>query len=283
MRQKTLLSLLGIALILLLGIGLFYYLGNENNTPEDNREKDQLYTREESREIAREWIKTQSPTYTYDGSDLQFKEFRALDLAECEDYYEFDFSFKSSQAGFGDRSGKMFAQVITPHLITIWVENGEVTKALTDNEFNEMTAEVKQGGQGVDRLQPRTVQLFYYNKQMDEDDGQIDCDANSVQAVERIVPGKEIIEETIKLLLKGEVREAEAAQGFETEFPHEDFSLESYNLEDGTLNLTFSEVPGFTSGGSCRVNLLRAQVEKTALQFPEVEEVEIKPESIFQP
>ena len=276
------LSLLGIALIVLLGVGVFYYLNNGEGAPGNNSEN-QTYTEEESREIAREWIETQAPTYTYDGDDLQFQESRALDLVDCENCYEFDFSFKSRQAGFGDRSGKMSAQVITPHLITVWVENGEVTKALTDNQFNEITGEVKQGGQGADRLEPRTVQLFYYNKEVDEDDSQIDCDANSVQAVERVISGEDPIEETIKLLLQGEVREGELEQGFETEFPNPDFSLENYNLEDGTLTLTFSEVPGFTSGGSCRVNLLRAQVEKTAKQFPEVEEVEIKPESIFQP
>lgn len=60
-------------------------------------------------------------------------------------------------------------------------------------------------------------------------------------------------------------------------------NLLNYNLNNGVLTLTFSEVLGFTSGGSSRVILLASQIEKTALQFNEVKEVVLKPETLFQP
>lgn len=276
---------IGLVILVVVAAGAYFAFagpGSENNA-EPSQDKD-LYTEQESLDIAEQWIQEEASTYTYDGFDLALKEVRALDVAGCEDCYEFDFSFKSRHGGFGDREGQMVTQAITPHLMTVTVENGEVTQALTDNEFNEMTGEVRQGGQGVDRLQPQEVKLFYYNEEKDKDsEGNVLCSADSVEPVDRVIPAQEPIEETIKLLLKGEIKPEEEDQGFSTEFPHPEFRLEDSQLEDGILTLTFTEVPGFSSGGSCRVTLLRAQVEKTALQFGEVEEVKIEPISIFQP
>jgi spore germination protein GerM len=91
------------------------------------------------------------------------------------------------------------------------------------------------------------------------------------------------IKDAISLLIKGELTEEERAQGFTTEFPNEDFKLLDVNLKDGVLYLEFTEVPGFTTGGSCRISLLTNQIIKTAKQFLGVNEVVLLPESIFQP
>ncbi|HMB65442.1 MAG TPA: GerMN domain-containing protein [Patescibacteria group bacterium] len=279
--------MIGLVVLVLVGLGSYFVWagsGSENNKPEPGVKGQGFYTEQESLTIAEQWIQEESPTYTYDGFDLAVKETRGLDMVDCEDCYEFDFSFKSRHGGFGDREGKMVTQAITPHLMTVRVEHGEVTMALTDNEFNEMTGEVRQGGQGVDRLQPREVKLFYYNQEADKDSqGNIECSSNAVLPLDRVISGQEPIRETMELLLQGELRPTEEDQGFSTEFPNPEFRIKDMQLQDGVLTLTFSEVPGFTSGGSCRVTLLRAQVEKTALQFPEVEEVKIRPVSIFQP
>lgn len=270
-----------IAVLIILG-GIYWYGASQEQAQPENSEKD-FYTQEESLEIAKNWVKQESPTYTYDGHDLELKESRALDLVDCEDCYEFDFTFISNHGGFGNREGQMVTQVITPHIITVTVENGEVSQAVTDNKFDEMTAELRQSEEDIDSSQAQIVNLYYYNMTEEEEDGQVDCDRESVLPVERVISGKEPIKETIELLLEGELKSQEEEQGFETEFPHKEFKLRETNLEDGTLTLTFYEVPGFTTGGSCRVNLLRAQIEKTALQFPEVEEVNIEPETLFQP
>lgn len=126
----------------------------------------------------------------------------------------------------------------------------------------------------------RMVKLFYYNTRKDP---RSDCAAEAVVAVEREIPiSNTPIQDTIALLLKGNLTVAEKAQGFTTEFPHTQFTLQSLNLKRGILTLTFPDVPGFTTGGSCRVGLLREQIVKTAKQFPEVKEVVFLPE-IFQP
>jgi hypothetical protein len=64
---------------------------------------------------------------------------------------------------------------------------------------------------------------------------------------------------------------------------HPDFYIKSLNLKNGLLTIEFPNVPGFTTGGSCAQNVNRLKVEKTALQFPEVKEIKIIPDSIFQP
>lgn len=272
--------ILFIVLIGIVAAGV-YYLSNNTDEPTTNQES---YTIEESKKIAKDWIKNESPTYTYDGEDLQFKESRALDSVDCKDCYEFDFSFKSRHGGFGDREGEMVTQAITPHITTVTVEHGKVTKVLTDNEFNEITGEVRQGGQGVDRLQPKEVSLYYYNEENDKNpEGKPECSPEAVKPIKRIIPAKNPIKETIRLLLEGDIRENEAENGFTTEFPHGDFRLKEVKKEDGTLTITFPDVPGFTSGGSCRVTLLSAQITKTAMQFPEIEDVRFEPETLFQP
>jgi spore germination protein GerM len=127
----------------------------------------------------------------------------------------------------------------------------------------------------------RTVKLFYHNEKADKD---VTCNEEYVLPLEVDLPNPATpIKSSIELLLSRGLTAEEKAAGFNSEFPNEGFKLLSANLSSGTLTLLFSEVPGFTSGGSCRVGILRSQIMKTAKQFPEVKEVIIQPESIFQP
>ncbi len=127
------------------------------------------------------------------------------------------------------------------------------------------------------------VKLYYYNQEKAEEIGDL-CSPEAVIPVERkISASPNPIRDTIRYLIQGELTAVEREQGFSTEFPHPDFKLTGTNLKDGILSLEFTEVPGFTSGGSCRIGILRAQIEKTAKQFPIVKEVSIQPESLFQP
>ena len=89
---------------------------------------------EESRRIAEEAVKN-APTYKFDGFDLQFVGSEALRCPSC---WEFTFSFKSRAAGYGDRTGQMLAQVVTPHTIRVTVDNGKVTSLVTDQTFDEL-------------------------------------------------------------------------------------------------------------------------------------------------
>lgn len=92
------------------------------------------------------------------------------------------------------------------------------------------------------------------------------------------------IRDAIELLIKGELTKQEEELGFITKFPHPGFKLINLDLtKDGTLILQFTEIFGFTTGGSSRMLVRQEQIKKTALQFREVKSVEFYPESLFQP
>jgi hypothetical protein len=131
----------------------------------------------------------------------------------------------------------------------------------------------------------RAVKLYYYHPELDQDEeGNIACSRKGLVAVERTIPLTETpIQDTIRLLLRGELTEEEKARGIETEYPLAGLSLEGAALKDGVLTLEFFDPQNKTSGGSCRVGILWFQVEETAKQFPEVREVRFLPEELFQP
>ena len=137
-------------------------------------------------------------------------------------------------------------------------------------------------------LQPaaeKTVKLYYYNGELDKDEsGNIRCSRQGLVSVERKIPlTKTPIQDTIRLLLLGSLTEEEQARGINTEYPLEGFSLKGASLKDGILTLEFDDPKNKTVGGSCRVGILWFQIEVTAKQFPEVQEVRFLPEEIFQP
>ncbi|MDD5738990.1 MAG: Gmad2 immunoglobulin-like domain-containing protein [Candidatus Pacebacteria bacterium] len=131
----------------------------------------------------------------------------------------------------------------------------------------------------------RPVQLFYYNPNLDKDiSGNILCSEKGLVAIERQIPITQTpIQDTIKLLLKGELTSQEKAQGITTEYPLKGFALQVASLNNGVLTLTFNDPNNQTVGGSCRVGILWFQIEATAKQFPEVSEVKFMPQELFQP
>ena len=103
----------------------------------------------------------------------------------------------------------------------------------------------------------RAVKLYYYHPELDQDEeGNIACSRKGLTAVERTIPLTETpIQDTIKLLLKGDLTEEEKARGIETEYPLAGLSLEGASLKDGVLTLAFSDPQNKTSGGSCRAGI----------------------------
>lgn len=131
----------------------------------------------------------------------------------------------------------------------------------------------------------RTVKLYYYNPPLDEDSyGNTLCSRQGLAAVERKIPVTQTpIQDTIRLLIAGQLTVAEKAQGITTEYPLEGFSLKGASLLNGVLTLEFQDSNNKTGGGSCRVGILWFQIETTAKQFPEVQTVRFIPEELFQP
>lgn len=99
---------------------------------------------EDSQAIAKLWIEKNAQTYVFDGSDLKYQ--RSVEV-DCPGCYGFVYTFTSSQAGYGDRSDQMMAQVITPHEIEIFLKEGRVVSAIVDGKFNEINQTLIDGDQ----------------------------------------------------------------------------------------------------------------------------------------
>lgn len=130
------------------------------------------------------------------------------------------------------------------------------------------------------------VSLFYFNSLTDAKlpiEQQINI--NSIQPVKRLISNsKNIIRDSINLLLAGDLSQIEKTNWFTSEFPNKSFRLINMDLSaDGILSLTFTEVPWFTSGWSARMAIMANSIIKTAKQFPQVKEVKFTPEWLFQP
>lgn len=131
----------------------------------------------------------------------------------------------------------------------------------------------------------RTVQLFYYDPERDQDEaGNIMCSRDGLVAVHRSIASMTPIEDTVQLLLAGELTPTERAAGITTEYPLPGVSLSSVALSsDGVLRIALNDPENKLVGGSCRTAILAGQIIETVRQFPEVTSVEFLPEELFQP
>lgn len=131
----------------------------------------------------------------------------------------------------------------------------------------------------------RQVSLYYYNPELDKDEqGNIMCTRGGLVPVTRTITlTKTPVQDAVKLLLKGELTSAEKSAGITTEFPLEGVSLAGVSSKGSTFTLALNDPFSKTTGGSCRVGILWAQIEATAKQFPGVTNVAFSPEELFQP
>ncbi len=137
----------------------------------------------------------------------------------------------------------------------------------------------------VETQKPIAVKLYYYNQEKDKDaKGNVLCSSEGLQSLDReFQSSDDIIKDTIQLLLIGNIRNDERDSGIKTEYPLSGFNLTDYDLTGGVLTLRFADPQNKTSGGSCRVSILRAEIEATGMQFDGVKEVKILPEELLQP
>ena len=131
----------------------------------------------------------------------------------------------------------------------------------------------------------RNVKLYYYNPNLDKDSaGNILCSRNGLIAVNRKIPITNTpIQDTIKLLISGNLTSPERSQGITTEYPLQGLSLTAASLNSDILTLTFDDSYNKIGGGSCRAGILWFQIEATAKQFSEVSSVLFMSEDLFQP
>jgi spore germination protein GerM len=169
------------------------------------------------------------------------------------------------------------------------IAQDDLNEQITPTVTNQPTAPVTQAKSTTTVSTPtityRDIQLFYYNSEADKDNmGNVMCSRDAVLPVNRKIPVSETpIQDTINLLLSGELTDLEKEQSFQTEYPLEGLNLKGANLKNKVLTLELEDPLNNTGGGSCRVGILWYQIEKTALQFDEVDKVEFIPAELFQP
>ncbi len=250
--------LIGIVLIVI--IGLIGFFITTMDTPEP--------VEEDPVEVAENWIRENATTFTQrEGSQLQH-----VDTLEEEGVYEITFDFESAFAGYGPEDDELSAQVITEHTIVVTVEDGEVTAAVTDGEYDELNQEFIEEETEEDMVEAR---VYFYV---------IDDGVEEVRSVTREFPAYQDIKAyALNELLEGPTQE-ETEEGYSTAIP-EGTSLHSVYTEEGITYADFSEE--LDASGSATVTMIRDQVEKTLLQFEDVNEVVIsiegETEGILQP
>ncbi len=151
--------------------------------------------------------------------------------------------------------------------------------------YDELRIPVKFAVPEISDVRMRTINLYYYDPSRDQDEtGNIICSENGLVAVKREIPvSLTPVQDTISLLLQGEISTEESARGVTTEFPLEGFKLEGVATRDEVLILGFSDPYNATSGGSCRAGIIWLQIRETAMQFDGINEVTFQPEYLFQP
>ncbi|HDS45721.1 MAG TPA: hypothetical protein ENN68_06490 [Methanomicrobia archaeon] len=114
-------------------------------------------TEAESREIAHAFV-ANSPTYQYDGFDLRFIRSEPLRCPSC---WLFVFEFTSRHAGYGNRTGQVLAQVITPHTALVVVNQGLVTYATLDEQWDMLKQAPIADIPGREELEAREIARSY--------------------------------------------------------------------------------------------------------------------------
>jgi hypothetical protein len=131
----------------------------------------------------------------------------------------------------------------------------------------------------------KTVSLYFYDQLRDRGpSGAIMCSIKGLVPVERTIPVSTTpLQDAIRLLLQSSVTDDEKKMGLTTEYPLPGVELKGASMHGNELTVELTDPQNKTSGGSCRVGILKAQIEATAKQFPEVKSVKIIPETLFQP
>jgi len=221
---------------------------------------------------AENWVKNSSPTYKFDGSGLKLQSAKTLECINC---YQFIFEFKSEQAGYGDRSGQVLAQVITPHIMVVNTQNCTIVKAMTDGQYDEINrGQVDEG--------KMTIKVFFGNSQKDPQTN----DCNVVYSVDRLIDKTvETAKASLEQLLLGPT-DTEKEEGYLTSI-NTGVKINSIKIENSVAKVDFDEKLEEQVGGSCRIAAIRAQITQTLKQFSTIEDVLIsingRTEDILQP
>lgn len=98
-----------------------------------------LQTSDDVSKIALDWLRN-SATYKFNGvpESLKVVEVWQAQTFAYPSFWQITIEFCNLHAGYGDRTGQILAQVITPHSIRIHVTEGMVTMAIIDEKWDEL-------------------------------------------------------------------------------------------------------------------------------------------------
>ena len=128
------------------------------------------------------------------------------------------------------------------------------------------------------------IHIYVYQPVLDLDEGGPACSKDGMVPIERIIPRtKNIPYDAVRVVLDGRLTQAEREEGLVTEFPLDGVELKSVTVLNGTAVVAIRDPLFKTSGGVCRVSIMRLQIEETLLRLPHITAVRFEPESLFQP
>ncbi len=138
MKTNYKIILIVLLIIILLGIIIWQAITCKSKCVSSEK-TDEFCTQAEAKDIARNWILTNSSTYKFDGYDLNYK---SVKLMKCVSCYQYSYSFKSKYPGYGDRTEVALTEDKTPHIITINIQKGQIIEAITDGKYDEIKMEL---------------------------------------------------------------------------------------------------------------------------------------------
>lgn len=94
------------------------------------------YTEEGAVDLALHFLRN-APTFRFDGviDSLRVERVETLRMPWT---WEVTIAFKCRHAGYGDRTGEVLSQVVTPHMIKVAVSKGRVMRAVIDERWDEL-------------------------------------------------------------------------------------------------------------------------------------------------
>jgi hypothetical protein len=91
-------------------------------------------------ELAIDFVKN-APTFAFDGMDDSLLVDDVMILESFPVQYVVIINFESSHGGYGDRTGEILTQAITPHTIRVTIVDGQITSAVIDDVWDEISQE----------------------------------------------------------------------------------------------------------------------------------------------
>jgi hypothetical protein len=114
------------------------------------------YSEQQAIEAAKHFLII-SPTFGFDGVAGSIKVVGVDQLEKLPILYRVRIEFQCAHSGYGDRTGMILLQVITPHEIVIGVEKGEVVSALIDDKWDELGNHLEAESSILQRRRRRTL------------------------------------------------------------------------------------------------------------------------------